>query len=131
MERRTGSGEAHLVDIDCRVQMAADGPSAANVIADDPPDLVLLDVQMPDMDGSEVYWRLEGGAERRLLPVVRPMPHSSRSLTPGRWGRHMPWMLTVDRCTGRLVRPLHVQSARATRLEGPELQLLRMAGREP
>ena len=62
--------EAYLVDIDCRVRMAEDGPTALALIADDPPDLVLLDVQMPGMDGYEVCRHIKARPKGRLLPVV-------------------------------------------------------------
>src|SRR6202165_3110148 len=62
--------EAYLVDIDCRVRMAEDGPTALALIADDPPDLVLLDVQMPGMDGYEVCRHIKARPKGRLLTVV-------------------------------------------------------------
>jgi cyclic di-GMP phosphodiesterase len=62
--------EAYLVDIDCLVRTAEDGPTALSLIADDPPDLVLLDVQMPGMDGYEVCRRIKAEPKGRLMPVV-------------------------------------------------------------
>jgi putative two-component system response regulator len=62
--------EAYLGEIDCSVLMAEDGPTALSLIAENPPDLVLLDVQMPDMDGFEVCRRIKAGPKGRLLPVV-------------------------------------------------------------
>jgi cyclic di-GMP phosphodiesterase len=62
--------EAYLVDIDCRVRTAEDGPTALSLIADDAPDLVLLDVQMPGMDGYEVCRRIKARPNGRLMPVV-------------------------------------------------------------
>jgi putative two-component system response regulator len=62
--------EAYLVDIDCLVRTAEDGPAALSLIADDPPDLVLLDVQMPGMDGYEVCRRIKAERKGRLMPVV-------------------------------------------------------------
>ena len=62
--------EACLADVDCHVRTAADGPSALQAIQASPPDLVLLDVQMPGIDGYEVCRRIKSSARSRLLPVV-------------------------------------------------------------
>ncbi len=62
--------EAFLSDLDCRLQSFADGPSALTAIEKESPDLVLLDVQMPGMDGYEVCRRIKARPRGRLLPVV-------------------------------------------------------------
>jgi len=62
--------EAFLADLDCRLLTAEDGPSALKAIEAEPPDLVLLDVQMPGMDGYEVCKRIKAMPRGRLLPVV-------------------------------------------------------------
>jgi pilus assembly protein CpaF len=49
---------------------AQDGEEALAVIAADKPDLVLLDVMMPDLDGFEVCRRLKSASETLFLPVV-------------------------------------------------------------
>jgi len=62
--------EACLAGIDCRVRLAGDGPSALAAIEAAAPDLVLLDVQMPGMDGYTVCRRLKASSALRLIPVV-------------------------------------------------------------
>jgi putative two-component system response regulator len=62
--------QAYLSGLDCEVRLASDGASALEQIKQDPPDLVLLDVQMPGMDGYEVCRRIKAGPGGRLLPVV-------------------------------------------------------------
>src|SRR5712692_3314789 len=62
--------EAYLADLDCAIRTAEDGPTALKSIEAEPPDLVLLDVQMPHMDGYEVCRRIKAGPRGRLLPVV-------------------------------------------------------------
>lgn len=54
-----------------RVRVANSGRSALRAAASEPvPDLILLDVMMPDMDGYEVMRRLAASAETRNIPVI-------------------------------------------------------------
>jgi putative two-component system response regulator len=62
--------EGCLADVDCRVVTATDGIEALELVKKDRPDLVLLDVMMPRMDGYEVCKRLKDSPEGKLLPVV-------------------------------------------------------------
>jgi two-component system cell cycle response regulator len=52
------------------VLTAPDGPTALAVAASEKPDIVLLDVMMPGMDGFTVCRRLKEDAETRHIPVV-------------------------------------------------------------
>ena len=52
------------------VLTATDGPSALAVAAREQPDIILLDVMMPGMDGFEVCRRLKDDAATRHIPVV-------------------------------------------------------------
>ncbi len=52
------------------VTTAASGPEALDRIATERPDLVLLDVMMPEMSGYEVCARLRANPETARLPVV-------------------------------------------------------------
>jgi signal transduction histidine kinase len=49
---------------------ASCGEEALNKVEQDHPDLVLLDVMMPDMDGYEVCRRIRANSATALLPVV-------------------------------------------------------------
>ena len=53
-----------------QVWPAADGPTALAIARERLPDVILLDVMMPAMDGFEVCRRLKADSETRLLPVV-------------------------------------------------------------
>lgn len=55
------------------VQVANDGPAALAAAAARPPDVVLLDIGLPDMDGLEVARELRarpGGAAMRLVALT-------------------------------------------------------------
>src|SRR5271155_906991 len=52
------------------VLAAADGASALEHCAEFRPDLVLLDIVMPGLDGFEVCRRIKAAPETRLTPVV-------------------------------------------------------------
>ncbi|MBI5184400.1 MAG: sigma-54-dependent Fis family transcriptional regulator [Nitrospinae bacterium] len=49
---------------------ACSGKEALESVAKDKPDLVLLDVNMPEMDGFEVCGKIKGGVGEGFLPVI-------------------------------------------------------------
>ena len=49
---------------------ASDGPTALRRLALRPPDLILLDLLMPEMDGCEVCRRLRANPEWKDIPVI-------------------------------------------------------------
>lgn len=49
---------------------AYNGLEALNLVAREKPDLILLDVMMPDMDGIEVCQRLQSNEDTRAIPVI-------------------------------------------------------------
>jgi CheY-like chemotaxis protein len=53
-----------------QVEDAGNGKEALDRIVDRPPLLVLLDLQMPVMNGRELLQRLRGAPETREIPVV-------------------------------------------------------------
>ncbi|MCB1717396.1 MAG: response regulator, partial [Candidatus Competibacteraceae bacterium] len=59
-----------LSDSGFRVLVAEDGPSALTRAAYVKPDLILLDIMMPGMDGFEVCARLKQQAETAAIPVI-------------------------------------------------------------
>lgn len=52
------------------VRPAPSGKIALHAAAEDPPDLILLDINMPDMDGYEVCRRLKEDERLREIPVL-------------------------------------------------------------
>ncbi len=53
-----------------RVRPATDGELAIRSARIQAPDLILLDIRMPDMDGFEVCRQLKASAETRNIPVI-------------------------------------------------------------
>ncbi len=51
-------------------QSAANGEEALALIAERPPDLILLDVMMPGMDGFEVATRLKANPATASIPII-------------------------------------------------------------
>jgi diguanylate cyclase (GGDEF)-like protein len=64
---------------DHQVLMATGGEQALKLAAGQQPDLVLLDVVMPGMDGHEVCRRLKADAATRDIPVIFVTAHSDEA----------------------------------------------------
>lgn len=62
--RRALSYEGHVVEV------VADGPAALVAARDRPPDLVVLDVMLPGIDGVEVCRRLRAGSDLPILMLT-------------------------------------------------------------
>jgi len=52
------------------ISVAMDGATALELVADTPPDLILLDVMMPGMDGYTVCERLKASPDTARIPVL-------------------------------------------------------------
>ena len=59
-----------LLDAGFQVIEAANGDTALERATRDRPDIVLLDISMPGMDGYEVLWRLKEKPDTKDLPVI-------------------------------------------------------------
>ncbi len=68
-----------IFSADCQVFMATSGLQALAICKDNPPDLVLLDVVMPDMDGFEVCAKLQANEATKNIPVIFVTAHSDAS----------------------------------------------------
>jgi len=62
--------EQELEDLGYQTASAANGQEALDRVAADPPDLILLDVMMPVMDGFTACRRLKENEDTRLIPIV-------------------------------------------------------------
>lgn len=52
------------------VQAVADGESAIEVVHEDPPHLILLDINMPELNGFEVCERLKADSKTSHIPII-------------------------------------------------------------
>jgi CheY-like chemotaxis protein len=58
------------------VIVAADGPEALEKVVVEHPDLILMDLRLPEIDGWEVTRRLKGDAATRHIPVIALTAHA-------------------------------------------------------
>ncbi len=63
-----------LVDLGCRVRLAANGHQALAALAEQEFDLVLMDCQMPEMDGFEAVQRFRQHDEAARFVTARDVP---------------------------------------------------------
>jgi len=62
--------EQELEDLNYTILSATSGQQALTIVKDESPDLVLLDIMMPGMDGFEVLQVLKSEPESRNIPVI-------------------------------------------------------------
>lgn len=53
-----------------KTRVAIDGESAIEQVLEDPPDLILLDVQMPGIDGFETCTKLKANSSTKEIPII-------------------------------------------------------------
>jgi DNA-binding response OmpR family regulator len=59
------------------VEIVSDGPDAIREAMRNPPQLVVLDINLPSMDGYQVCRRLKRNAATRDVPVIMLTEHAS------------------------------------------------------
>ena len=62
--------QVNLEKVGYQVLTAYDGVEALEQVAKEKPDMVILDVMMPRMDGFEVLKKLQADAKTRDIPVI-------------------------------------------------------------
>jgi DNA-binding NarL/FixJ family response regulator len=95
--RRLLEGEGFEV-----VGEAADGSSALDAVEETAPDVVLLDIALPDVSGYEVAERLAGGRSKVVLTSSRAQSDLGRRLRDSRALGFIP----KDRLTGEAIHAL-------------------------
>src|SRR5262249_4311462 len=62
----------------CAATAAADGAAAIAMVRREPPDVVLMDLRMPGLDGWEATRRLKADPATASVPVVAVTAHALR-----------------------------------------------------
>jgi two-component system, OmpR family, alkaline phosphatase synthesis response regulator PhoP len=62
--------QAYLEDIECRILPAYSGAEALKLIRERMPDLILLDVMMPEMSGFEVCRQVRNDPKIKDIPII-------------------------------------------------------------
>ncbi|MBN2841395.1 MAG: response regulator, partial [Coriobacteriia bacterium] len=60
------------------VEVAVDGEQALEVLQERTPDLILMDMQLPKIDGYEATRRIKADERLRNIPLVALTAHSMR-----------------------------------------------------
>ena len=62
---------ANLLKQDYKTKIATNGATALKIaFSESPPDLILLDIMMPEMDGYEVLQHLKSDQKTEDIPVI-------------------------------------------------------------
>ncbi|WP_374258887.1 HD domain-containing phosphohydrolase [Aquabacterium sp.] len=62
---------SHILSSEYRIKVATSGEKALKIVySDEPPDLILLDIMMPDISGHEVCQRIKSNPDRRRIPII-------------------------------------------------------------
>jgi len=62
--------QAYLEELDCDTLSAYNGREALDVVEKNLPDLLLLDIMMPQMSGFEVCKRLKADSRTKDIPII-------------------------------------------------------------
>jgi DNA-binding response OmpR family regulator len=109
--------EINLSQLGFQVRSAANGEEALARVAEETPDLVILDVMMPKMDGFEALSRLRADAATAEIPVIMLTARAQDEDTFEGYGRGAQWYLTKPfapdelRTTVRRVLGIHEEPA--------------------
>ncbi|ODH00786.1 two-component system response regulator [Nostoc sp. KVJ20] len=95
-----------LQEIGCRTLEASDGKNGLQMATEHNPDVILLDLAMPNMDGFELMVHLQGNPQTRSIPIIVSSAsvfeeNRQRSLEAGATA-FLPKPLQVDELLNRL-----------------------------
>jgi DNA-binding response OmpR family regulator len=86
--------EINLTQLGFEVKSAGDGEECLAQVAAEKPDLVILDVMMPRLDGFETLSRLRADPATADLPVIMLTARAQDDDTFEGYGRGAQWYLT-------------------------------------
>jgi two-component system, OmpR family, alkaline phosphatase synthesis response regulator PhoP len=86
--------EINLTQVGYQVETAADGEEALARVAAAKPDLVILDVMMPRLDGFEALKRLRADPSSAEIPVIMLTARAQDEDVFEGYGRGAQWYLT-------------------------------------
>ena len=87
-----------------RVVEAASGAEAVRVAQADPPDLILMDLSMPAMDGFATIHQLRRLLGLRDVPIIAVSAHNAREVRED---------ALAAGCRDFLTKPVHIEKLRA------------------
>src|SRR5204862_8180829 len=106
-----------------RVSQATNGPDALRMIAEQLPDLVVLDYKMDGMDGMAVTKALRAGAATRHLPVLMLTAMTDEASTRAGFEIGVPDYVTKPFSIPQLTSRVRACLARAQRVDTLEVGL--------
>ena len=86
------------------IKAALKGEEGLALVRELKPDLVLLDLMLPDMEGWDIFWKMQQDAELEDIPVI-VITVRTEGLVEGVWPQ-------VQDLAGYLVKPFTVQELR-------------------
>jgi CheY-like chemotaxis protein len=75
--------ESILDDPDYHITCVESGHEALNIVGQTPPDVILLDVMMPGLDGYAVTQRIRDNTNLPYIPILLITAHDQSSLVQG------------------------------------------------
>jgi DNA-binding response OmpR family regulator len=115
------------------VRLAADGESALEAIRSDPPDVVILDIMMPEMDGYTVLKTMtEEGLKRRTKVIMLTAKTNEADWLQGyRLGAddYMTKPFTMEELAGTVTEVLRMSPEQLAKRRAEELEKTRLLSR--
>jgi CheY-like chemotaxis protein len=97
---------AVLEDEGYRTVAASSAPRALELLSAEQPNLVLMDIMMPEMDGREAFRRMEEQPELARIPVVMMSAAYAADRVPGRVAAFLPKPFDLEQLLATIARVL-------------------------